>query len=491
MQVVLKVVLVLRVLLLLLLPVVLLRRTAVAAAAAAAAPSATCCSCTVAGRGRARVSGRRRRWQGPAAARAAAAASAARMEEPVYTLIEACLRNVNEAKRAVRELRRARPGAGSGAREAASAPSRSEPADEDADDGAAAERDEASDSPRHKLGLLAQQRLRIEQEREQLVRAREEERGDGDDDDVDDGERRQLARHSRRQQQGVRGEDMVSPQQSPKRSPKRSPRLSPKPAVAVTAAASREPSGSRLPLRRRSNQLLEGLRNTPGPADAGADESQQGSSNERAVVEETLRDFSNKLARWRASGSPEPAQFAAYLSDHFLCAKLDPLPKTKMVAIARKAVVMEIEKISRQAGAGPGASEADVGAAAPAAAGASALQLRPRDQLRQSMVRSGHRRLASAAQGEMVSEPPEQQPAPAAGEADATQAQAYLKNLRRQLPQPPQARQPAAQPAAAQSALQSPAQLAAAPRRTNFNDLMERLEKQHSQLHSQLHANRT
>ncbi len=431
-----------------------------------------------------------------AAAFAAAAASAARMEEPVYTLIEACLRNVNEAKRAVRELRHARACAGSGAREAASAPLRSEPADEDAGEGADAERDEASDSPRHKLGLLAQQRLRLEQEREQLLRARKDKRDDGNDDDADDGEHQQLARHSRQQQRGVSGEDMVSLHQSPKRSPKRSPRLSPKPVGAATAAASQEPGVSRLPLRRRSNQLLEGLRNMPGPADvsagagAGADESQQGSSNDRAVVEETLRDFSNKLARWRASGSPEPAQFAAYLSDHFLCAKLDPLPKSKMAAIARKAVVMEIDKISRQAGAGPGATEADAGATAPAAAAAYALQLRPRDQLRQSMVRSGHRRLASAAQGEMASESPEQQPAPAAGKVNATQAQAYLKSLRRQLPPPLQARQPAAQPAAEQSTLQSPAQLAAAPRRTNFKDLMERLEEQHSQLHSQLHASR-
>jgi hypothetical protein len=199
------------------------------------------------------------------------------------------------------------------------------------------------------------------------------------------------------------------------------------------------------------------------------------------IVEETLRDFSNKLARWRASGSPEPAQFAAYLSDHFLCAKLDPLAKTKMVAIARKAVVMEIEKISRQAGANPGAAEVDSGAAADRRSAATALQVRPRDQLRQSMVSSGQRRLVSAAQGAVATESSEQ-PASAAGDVDVMQAQAFLKNLRRQLP-PPQARQPGPQ-SAAQSAAQSVPPAPAAPR-TDFNDLIERLEKQHSQIHSQ------
>lgn len=66
-------------------------------------------------------------------------------------------------------------------------------------------------------------------------------------------------------------------------------------------------------------------------------------------VEDILKDFANKVARWRANGrnNPGPAQFAHFLNEHFLCNQLDPLPKTKMVTVARKAVVMEIEKISR------------------------------------------------------------------------------------------------------------------------------------------------
>ncbi len=67
------------------------------------------------------------------------------------------------------------------------------------------------------------------------------------------------------------------------------------------------------------------------------------------TAESILKDFANQVARWRATDrrNPLPSDYASYLNQHFLCEKLDILPRSKMVTVARKAVAMEIDKINR------------------------------------------------------------------------------------------------------------------------------------------------
>jgi len=71
--------------------------------------------------------------------------------------------------------------------------------------------------------------------------------------------------------------------------------------------------------------------------------------NESELVEGILKDFANKVGRWRQMKvkTPDSEHFATYLNDEFLCRQLDPLPRGKFVSIARKAISLEIEKISK------------------------------------------------------------------------------------------------------------------------------------------------
>jgi len=116
----------------------------------------------------------------------------------------------------------------------------------------------------------------------------------------------------------------------------------------------------------------------PSPVDAN-----------KPLVENILKDFANEVAQWRRSPqtNPSPVQFASYLSDYYLCEKLDPLPKSKMVTIARKAVSMEVEKISRiqsDKNNAPATKNVDI--------------QNKRSIKRQTMIRNGQRRMANKPQ---------------------------------------------------------------------------------------------
>uniref|UniRef100_A0A7S3PP76 Uncharacterized protein n=1 Tax=Aplanochytrium stocchinoi TaxID=215587 RepID=A0A7S3PP76_9STRA len=68
-------------------------------------------------------------------------------------------------------------------------------------------------------------------------------------------------------------------------------------------------------------------------------------SDEKA--KQTLKYFANEVAVWRKLKikHPSPTKFSTYLTEKYISNILDPLPKTKLVSIASKAILLEVEKL--------------------------------------------------------------------------------------------------------------------------------------------------